>query len=158
MKLEYAKSSLYSISCGVRGKSSTDYFKVDDAITWGGWFLVPNFQALSTPISQFAWHCRSHILVADNVNINIFIFRMETLWKSEVAKKEERRVVRGKWLEEGSAEDWGGEGGKMSLNSELGEMSRVDWRRWTEGAEGDSLSSHRSSAESQRSSFELEKK
>jgi hypothetical protein len=43
MKLEYAKSSLYycdSISCGVRDKSSTDYFKVDDAITWGGRFLI----------------------------------------------------------------------------------------------------------------------
>ncbi len=56
MKLEYAKSSLYSISSGVRGKSSTDYLKVDDAITWGGRFLVPIFQALSTPISQFSWH------------------------------------------------------------------------------------------------------
>jgi hypothetical protein len=33
MKLEYPRRSLYSISSGVRGKSSTDYFKVDDAIT-----------------------------------------------------------------------------------------------------------------------------
>jgi hypothetical protein len=46
----------FATDTGVRGKSSTDYCKVDDAITWGGRFVVPNFQTLSTPISQFSWY------------------------------------------------------------------------------------------------------
>ena len=48
------KSSLYSISCGVCGKSFTNYLEVNDVITWGERFFVPNFQTLSTPISQFS--------------------------------------------------------------------------------------------------------
>jgi hypothetical protein len=48
------KSWLYSISSGVCDKSITNYFDVNDFITWGYRFLVPNFQDSFSPKAPFS--------------------------------------------------------------------------------------------------------